>query len=237
MMGRAPLPGPITPPHPRETTVPEPGAPTSVKGLSLVEIVGRDVLSWRLVTDPRPSHVAVVDSPRVAGLCIVDEAAEITAIQTAQNTWRTVYSFETQSALYSMIYWRRGYVEEQAGHYTLRDSWQAVEPRVFLFAFPPYTVLEALRPPPLQTSLTAWEGLLFASALGTEITTEATYQMDPDRSARQAVRAGAPPSLPTLVGLLPPTPGLPTLINRVRSLCKARDLLAGSRLIRHILGL
>jgi hypothetical protein len=217
--------------------VPDRGAPAQVKGLSLVEIVGRDVLSWRLITDPRPSHVAVVDSPRVTGLCIVDEAAEITAVQTAQNTWRTVYSFETQSALYSMIYWRRGYVEEKEGHYTLRDSWQAVEPRVFLFAFPPHTVLTALRPPPLQAGLSAWEGLVFASALGTEITAEATYRIDPALAARQAVRAAALPSLTTLVGLLPPTPGLPTLINRVRTLCKARDILAGSRLIRQILGL
>jgi hypothetical protein len=220
-----------------ETPVPDTGSPSPVKGLSLVEIVGRDVLSWRLVTDPRPNHVCVVDSPRVTGLCIVDETGEITAIQTAQNTWRTVYSFETQSALYSMIYWRRGYVAEKDGHYTLRDAWQAVEPRVFLFAFPPQTALERLHPPPLQASLSAWEGLLFATALGTQITAEAIYQIDPDRAAHQAVRPTAPPLLTTLAGLLPPTPGLPILINRVRTLCKARDTLGGSRLIRHILGL
>jgi hypothetical protein len=217
--------------------VPEAGAPTSVKGLSLVEIVGRDVLSWRLVTDPRPNHVCVVDSPRVTGLCLVDETGEITAIQTAQNAWRTVYSFETQSALYSMLYWRRGYVDTQAGRFTLRDSWQAVEPRVFLFAFPPDTVLETLRPAPLQASLSAWEGMLFASALGTQITAEATYQIDPARHALQAVRAAAPPPLGTLVGLLPPSPGVAALINRVRTLCKTGDLLGGSRLIRHILEL
>jgi hypothetical protein len=218
-----------------ETTVPDSGAPATVKGLSLVEIVGQDVLSWRLVTDPRPNHVCVVDSPQVAGLCIVDETGEITAIQTAQSARRTVYSFETQSSLYSMIYWRRGYVEEKEGHYTLRDTWQAVEPRVFLFAFPPDTVLESLSPPPLQASLSAWERLLFATALGTQITAEATYQVDPQRAALQTVRAVAPPPLTTLAGLLPAAPGLPVLLNRVRTLCKARDTLGGSRLLRHIL--
>lgn len=224
-------------PHLTETTVPDTSASAAVKGFSLIEIVGRDVLTWRLVNDPRPNHVCVVDSPRVAGLCLVDETGEITAVQTVQNTWRTVYSFETQSALYSMIYWRRGFVDEQDGHYTLHDTWQAVEPRVFLFAFPPQTALEALQPPPLQSSLSAWEGMLFATALGTQITAEATYQIDPARAARQRVRAVAPPPLRTLAGLLPAAPGLSAMLNRVRTLCKARDLLGPSRLIRHILGL
>ncbi len=209
----------------------------AIKGFSLVEIVGRDVLSWRLVTDPRPNHVCVVDSTRVAGLCITDEGGEITAVQTAQNAWRTVYSFETQSPLYSMLYWRRGYVGEKDGHYTLRDSWQAVEPRVFLFAFPPDTVLERLQPPPLQTSLSTWEGMLYASVLGTQITAEAIYQIDPARAARQVVRQAAPPPLSTMTGLLPATPGQTTLLNRVRTLCKARNILEGSRLIRHLIGL
>ncbi len=224
-------------PQPTETAVPNPPPLTAIKGLSLVEIVGRDVLSWRLVTDPRPNHVCVVDSAHVGGLCIADEGGEITAIQTAQNAWRTVYSFETQSALYSMLYWRRDYVAEQDGRYNLHDSWQAVEPRVFLFAFPPNTVLEALQPPPLQSSLNAWEGMLFASAMGTQITAEATYRIDPARAAHQSARTAPPPSLTTMLGLLPTTPGQVTLLNRVRTLCKTRNMLEGSRLIRHLMGL
>src|SRR4051794_10813379 len=88
-------------------------ATTQVKGISLIEIVGRDTLAWRLVHDARPTHVCVIDSPLVPELYVVDETGVIREMEAQQSRQRTVISFETRSPFYSMIYWRPEFVHEQ----------------------------------------------------------------------------------------------------------------------------
>jgi hypothetical protein len=215
----------------------EPSARNPVKGFTLVEIVGRDVLSWRLVHDARPTQVCVIDSADVDGLCLVDEGGAIGVVERQQSAWRTVVSFETRSELYSMIYWRRGFVAEQEDRYHLRDEWQAVQPRVFLFAFPPGAALEWMEPPALRTSLGLWEGRPLATAIATRITAEATYHLAPVGSTTRPERATVPPTLSTLKTLLPPTAGFHALVAHIQLLCRSPEILSASQVLKHVLEL
>jgi hypothetical protein len=208
-----------------------------VKGFSLMEIVGRDLLTWRLVHDARPSHVCVIDSAHISPICLVDEAGPIPETEVQQNPRRTVISFEAHSALYSMIYWRYGFVDEAAGGYHLVDNWHAVEPRVFLWAFPPGIVLDDLQPPALQAALGAWEGRLYTTAVATRINADATFHPAGPGEAPTPARATAPPNLKALTALMPVTPGLPLVLERVRAHCTASGLLRASRVIALLLGL
>jgi hypothetical protein len=212
----------------------EAGRQEPIKGLTVIEIIGRDVLTWRLVQDARPSHVAVVDSPQMQGLHLADEVGEITdyTCDTAHHTPRTVVSFEARSPTYSMIYWRPGYITEHDGRLHFEDAWHAVERRVFLWAFPPHTVFEHLEPPALHSTLGAWGGQPLAAVLATRITAAAIYRHD---RATPPLRPIPPPTLAALLARLPTSPGLPHLLATVRAQCAAHDLLRGSRLLAHLL--
>jgi hypothetical protein len=217
--------------------VPEPNETAQVKGFSLVEIVGRDLLTWRLVHDARPNHVCVIDSAQISDVCLVDEAGMVTTVETQQNQWRTVISFETHSSLYSMIYWRYGFVREEQGQFALTDAWHAVEPRVFLWAFPPQIVLDDLQPPALRAALSAWEDRLIAVAVGLRLTAEARFHRATPTETPTTARATVPPNLKTLTALMPATPSFPRLLDQVRARCVAGNLLRDSRLIKHLMGL
>ena len=199
--------------------------------------MGRDLLTWRLVHDARPSHVCVIDSANISPVCLVDEAGPIPGTEVQQNARRTVISFEAHSALYSMIYWRYGVVDEAAGRYHLVDNWHAVEPRVFLWAFPPGIVLDDLQPPALQAALGAWEGRLYTTAQATRIAADATFHPAGPGEAATPARATAPPNLKPLTDLMPPTPGLPLVLERVRAQCTATGILRAGQVIRQLMGL
>jgi hypothetical protein len=217
--------------------VQEPYETSSIKGFTLVEIAGRDLLTWRLVHDARPGHVCVIDSANISPVSLVDEAGPIPAAEIQQNQWRTVISFEAHSALYSMIYWRYGFVEEAAGRYHLVDNWHAVEPRVFLWAFPPGIVVDQLQPPALQAALSAWGERIYTTALATRITADVTFHLAGPGEVPTPARAATPPNLKTLTALMPPTPGLPLILERVRAHCAATGLLRASRVIVQLMGL
>ena len=207
----------------------------AVKGFSLMEIVGRDLLTWRLVHDARPSHVCVIDSAHISPICLVDEAGAIPETEVQQNQWRTVISFGAHSALYSMIYWRYGFVDEAAGRYHFADNWHAVEPRVFLWAFPPGIVLDDLQPPALQAALGAWEGRLYTTALATRISAEATFHPARPGEIPTPARPTAPPNLKTLTALMPITPGLPLVLKRAHAHCTTTGLLRASQVIAQLM--
>jgi hypothetical protein len=215
----------------------DPNESAQVKGFSLVEIVGRDLLTWRLVHDARPSHVCVIDSAHISEICLVDEAGPILAVETRQNQWRTVTSFEAHSPVYTMIYWRYGFVEEDAGQCHLTDKWHAVEPRVFLWAFPPGIVLDDLQPPALRAALSTWEDRLIATAVGVRLTAEARYHTPAPGETPTMGRATAPPNIKTLTALMPPTPALARVLEQTRLRCATSDLLRNSHLIKHLVGL
>ena len=111
----------------------------TLTGVVLTEIVGRDVVSWRVTPDAFHELTYSVDTADVPGVVVLDGQGRIEdalVIHYAPAN-KTIVQFKTRSDFYALLYRRNNFIEESDGVYTYNNSWRYQGHRFHNWFFPP----------------------------------------------------------------------------------------------------
>ena len=89
----------------------------TLTGVVLTEIVGRDVVSWRVTPDAFHELTYSVDTADVPGVVVLDGQGRIEdalVIHYAPAN-KTIVQFKTRSDFYALLYRRNNFIEESDG--------------------------------------------------------------------------------------------------------------------------
>ncbi len=209
----------------------------SLTGVVLTEIVGRDVISWRVTPDAFHELTYSIDTADVPGVVVIDGRGRIEdalVIRYAPAN-KTIVQFKTRTDFYALLYRRNNFVEETDGEYIYDDSWRYQGQRFHNWFFPRSTQFDLLIPATLEHQCGGWQGQVTISQVTPGITIQARYRLD---------GAGAtPPPVDTpfdfahaLQQLAPPDGGEAAALVRMTVQVPEFDtLLAGSTALRALL--
>ena len=172
-------------------------------GAILVEIVGRDVVTWQLRYDERHTIVLGIDTPAVAGLVVADSLGLVAKINIAPSAHSTGVEFQTRSLPFSVLHRRTGFVDATATDYHYLDNWRFDYQRFMTVLFPQYTAFTTLTPPNLTAALDQWQERPVFQTLTHGLMVEARYCCDPVAFALAHLPFGVPPNLATVASQLP----------------------------------
>lgn len=156
----------------------------SLTGVVLTEIVGRDVISWRVTPDAFHELTYSVDTADVPGVVVLDgqgRIADALVIRYAPAN-KTIVQFKTRSDFYALLYRRNNVVEDRNGEYIYNDSWRYQGHRFHNWFFPPQAQLTSLTPPVLDNYRGEWRGQLMVSHVTQGLTIRAHYRLDGDEA-------------------------------------------------------
>jgi hypothetical protein len=149
-------------------------------GVVLTEIVGRDVISWRVTPDSFHELTYSVDTADVPGVVVIDAEGRIKnalVIRYAPAN-KTIVQFKTRSECYALLYRRNNVVEERDGTYYYNDSWRYQGQRFQNWFFPPQAQFTSLTPPALEQQRGWWRGQILISHVTPGISIQARYRLD-----------------------------------------------------------
>lgn len=152
----------------------------SLTGVVLTEIVGHDVISWRVTPDAFHELTYSVDTADVPGVVVLDGQGRISdalVIRYAPAN-KTIVQFKTRSDFYALLYRRNSIVAERDGEYIYSDSWRYQGQRFHNWFFPPQAQLTDLTPAALAQYQGTWHGQLMVSHVTPGLTIRAHYRLD-----------------------------------------------------------
>lgn len=202
----------------------------NLTGAILVEIVGYDVVTWRLNAVERQTIVLGIDTPHLAGVVVADSLGLVPGVSVVPTAHSTSVQFTKRSPSVSVLHRRSGFVNATPTGFRYLDSWRFDYQRFMTVLFPQWTAFTALTPPNLTAALDQWQDRPLFQALTHGLMVEATYQCDAEAFALARLPFGLPPDLATVVAQLP-APDLATAeILRAATATdpQAAALLAGS---------
>ena len=152
----------------------------TLTGVVLTEIVGRDVISWRVTPDTFHELTYSVDTAEVPGVVVLDGHGRIADAQVIHHvpTNKTIIQFKTRSDCYALLYRRNNFVKETGGVYTYNDSWRYQGQRFHNWFFPPQARIDSLTPTTLHAHQGRRQGQLLVSHLTPGLTIEVRYRLD-----------------------------------------------------------
>jgi hypothetical protein len=209
----------------------------TLTGVVLTEIVGRDVISWRVTPDTFHELTYSVDTADVSGVVVLDGQGCIEDTQVIHYvpSNKTIVHFKTRSDYYALLYRRNNFVEESGGVYTYNDTWRYQGHRFHNWFFPPTARLDSLTPAALH-ALQGWrEGQPVVSHLTPGLTIEVRYRLDGAPADPPPV-AGTFDLAPMLRQIAPPDGAATEALRRATAAAPEFDrLLAGSIALRALL--
>ncbi len=209
----------------------------SLTGVVLTEIVGRDVISWRVTPDAFHELTYSIDTADVPGVVVIDGRGRIEdalVIRYAPAN-KTIVQFKTRTDFYALLYRRNNFVEENTGDYVYDDSWRYQGQRFQNWFFPQGTQFDLLIPAALEQQCGWWQGQVMISQVSPGLTIQAKYRLD------GANAAPPPPDTPfdfvhVLRQLAPPDGDeAATLLRMTARVPEFDTLLAGSTALRALL--
>ena len=209
----------------------------TLTGVVLTEIVGRDVISWRVTPDAFHELTYSVDTADVPTVVVLDGEGRIADAQVIHYAPanKTIVQFKTRSDCYALLYRRNNFIQEQDGAYLYEDSWRYQGQRFHNWFFPPQARLDSLTPGSLSDHQGWRHGQTMISHVTPGLTIQARYRLDSTGSAPP------PPDSPfdfaaMLRQSAPPDGGEPEALCRMTATAPEFDgLLAGSIVLRALL--
>jgi len=208
----------------------------TLTGVVLTEIVGRDVISWRVTPDAFHELTYSVDTAEVPGVVVLDGQGRIADAQVIHYAPanKTIVQFKTRSDFYALLYRRNNFIEERDGLYTYDDSWRYQGQRFHNWFFPPQARFDFLTPGSLSDHQGWRQGQMLISHVTPGLTIQARYRLD----------GASPPPPPDsafdladmLRQIAPPDGTEPEALRRMTAAAPEFDqLLAGSIALRALL--
>jgi hypothetical protein len=206
-------------------------------GVVLTEIVGRDVISWRVTPDTFHELTYSVDTADVPAVVILDGEGRIGDAQVIHYAPanKTIVQFKTRSDCYALLYRRNNFIREEDGAYVYEDTWRYQGQRFHNWFFPPQARFDSLAPVALDPYRGWRYGQMMISRLTPGLTIQARYRLDDT--------APPPPDSPfdfaaMLRQIAPPDGVEPEALCRMTATAPEFDgLLAGSIVLRALLTL
>jgi hypothetical protein len=205
-------------------------------GVVLTEIVGRDVISWRVTPDAFHELSYSVDTADVPAVVILDGEGRIGDAQVIHYAPanKTIVQFKTRSDCYALLYRRNNFIREEDGAYVYEDTWRYQGQRFHNWFFPPQARFDSLTPVALDPYRGWRYGQMMISRLTPGLTIQARYRLD------DAAPAAPPDSAfdlaPMLRQIAPPDGAATETLRRMTTAApEFEQLLAGSTALRALL--
>ena len=205
-------------------------------GIVLIEVVGRDVVTWRVTNDPVQLMTRAVDSADVPMVAALDNVGRIHDIQRVANGPRTLIQFRKSSPFYVMLYRRRNFLDWHNEYYTYRDSWRFDGERLFQWFLPAHSRFSTLDPSTLHATLGALDGHPSMGLRTGGLATHMVYQHDETGPALPPAR---PFNLAVLIARLDPeeATAVEALAAATAALPDLDTLLSDTVMLRRVFGL
>jgi hypothetical protein len=208
----------------------------TLTGVVLTEIVGRDVISWRVTPDTFHELTYSVDTADVPAVVIFDGEGRIADAQVIHYAPanKTIVQFKTRSDCYALLYRRNNFIREEDGAYVYEDTWRYQGHRFHNWFFPPQARLDSLTPAALDPYRGWRYGQMMISHVTPGLTIQARYRLD------DAAPAALPDSAFDLAYMLrqiaPPDGAATETLRRMTAAApEFEQLLAGSTALRTLL--
>jgi hypothetical protein len=166
---------------------------SQLTGAVLVEIVGRDVIAWRMLNDER-HYLYSIDTTAVTGLVMADAAGPLEP-RVVQAEGRTIVEFKKRSSFYMMLYRRNDQIESGDADDLYFDNWRFDSRRLHAWLFPQHAVVDLLEPPELHRHVGRWQDRPLVRLLTPSLLIEARYHIDANGFAAAGLPAAEPPRL------------------------------------------
>ena len=167
----------------------------NLTGAILVEIVGRDVVTWRLNYVERHTIVVGIDTPTLAGVVVADSLGLVPGFSVVPTAHSTSVQFTKRSLPVSVLHRRTDFVTVTPTGYRYLDSWRFDYQRFMSVLFPQHTAFTTLTPPHLTMALDQWQERPVCQMLTHGLMVEAFYRCDAAAFALAHLPFGVPPDL------------------------------------------
>ncbi|MDQ2808732.1 MAG: hypothetical protein M3Z04_17765 [Chloroflexota bacterium] len=175
----------------------------NLTGAILVEIIGCDVVTWRLNAVERQTIVLGIDTPNLAGVIVADSLGLVPGVSVVPTAHSTSVQFTKRSPSVSVLHRRTDFVNATPTGFRYLDSWRFDYQRFMAVLFPQHTVFTTLTPPTLTAALDQWQERPVFQTLTHGLMVEAIYRCDPAAFVLAHLPFGVPPDLATVTAQLP----------------------------------